>query len=82
MSTERLMMQGRIGELKARRTRLQIKGKGLCKAIRPAINPVLMDIEDMEVATAAQQMDELVMVQGELLGITGQIADLEKALGQ
>jgi hypothetical protein len=76
------MMQGKLGELKAKRTKLQIKGKGLCNAIRPVINPVMLEIEDMEIAAAAQQMDELVMVQGELLTTDSQIKKLEAALGQ
>jgi hypothetical protein len=82
MSNERLMMQGKLGELKTKRTKLQIKGKGLCQSIRPLINPVMLDVEDMEIASAAQQMDDLVMVQGELLAVAGQIRDLERALGQ
>lgn len=82
MSTERLMMQGKLSGLKARRTALQMKGKGLCRSIAPAINPILMDLEEMDIAIAAQQMDELVMVQGELLSVKAQINELEKALGE
>lgn len=81
MSTERLMMQGKLAGLKTKRTQLQMKGKGLCRSIGPAINPVLMEIEEMEIAIAAQQMDELVMVQADLLSVNAQINELEKALG-
>lgn len=81
MSTERLMMQGKLAGLKTKRTQLQMKGKGLCRSIGPAINPSLMDIEEMEIAIAAQQMDELVMVQAELISVNAHIAELEKSLG-
>jgi len=81
MSTERLMMQGKLAGLKTRRTQLQMKGKGLCRSIAPAINPHLLEIEEMEIALAAQQMDELVMVQADLLSVNTQINELEKALG-
>lgn len=81
MSTEQLMMLGKLSGLKTKRTQLQMKGKGLCRSIAPAINPVLMEIEDMEIAIAAQQMDDLVMVQADLISVNAQIHDLEKALG-
>ncbi len=82
MSNERLMMTGKLAELRTKRTRLQIKGKGLCQSIRPLINPAMLEVEEMDIALAAQLMDEMVMVQGELLGASNQIRNLEKELGQ
>jgi hypothetical protein len=82
MSNERLMMTGKLAELRSKRTKLQIKGKGLCRSIRPLINPAMLEVEEMEIPMAAQLMDEMVMVQGELLGTNDQIRNLEKALGQ
>ena len=81
MANERLMMQGKLAGLRNQRTQLQMKGKGLCRSIAPAINPVLLDIEEMEIALTAQQMDELVMVQAELVSVNSHIRELEKALG-
>lgn len=81
MGNELLMMQGKLAGLKNQRLRLQMKGKGLCRSIVPAINPLLMEIEEMEIAIAAQQMDELVMVQAELVSVNSHIHELEKALG-
>lgn len=82
MSAERLMMQGKLGELERQKKKLLIKGKGLCDSIRPTINPTILEIDEMEIASAAQQMDELVMVQGELLAVSGKIQRLEKELGR
>lgn len=82
MSAERLMMQGKLGELERQKKKLLIKGKGLCDSIRPTINPTIQEIDEMEIASAAQQMDELVMVQGELLAVSGKIQRLEKELGR
>ncbi len=81
MGTERLMMTGKLTGLKAGKNRLEMKGKGLCRSIAPALNTALFEIEEMEIALAAQQMDELVMVQAELLTVNRQIDQLEKALG-
>jgi len=81
MSAERLMMQGKLGELERQKKKLLIKGKGLCDSIRPTINPTMMEIDEMEIASAAQQMDELVVVQGELIVVSRKIKDLERALG-
>jgi hypothetical protein len=81
MSTERLMMQGKLGELEREKKKLHIKGKGLCESIRPQINPTMLEIDEMEIATAAQQMDDLVMVQAELISLSGKIKQLERELG-
>ncbi len=79
---ERLLMEGKLAEQKQKAFSLQMKGKGLCRAIVPALNPVLAEIEEMEIALAAQQMDELVMVQAELITARSHIRELEKALGR
>lgn len=81
MSNERLMMEGKLAELRRKAVNLRMKGKGLCRYIAPAISPVLMEIEEMDIALAAQQMDELVMVQAELITANSHIRELEKALG-
>lgn len=80
--SERLMMEGKLAELKRKAFALRMKGKALCKYIAPAISPVLLEVEEMEIALAAQQMDELVMVQAELLTANSHIRELEKALGR
>jgi len=79
---ERLMMEGKLAEQKQKEFSLEMKGKGLCRAIAVALNPVMAKIEEMEIALAAQQMDELVMVQAELLTALSHIRELEKALGR
>ena len=81
MGNERLMMEGKLAGLIQKQTRLRAKAKGLCIAISPAINPLLKPVEKLAIATAAQQMDELVMVQAELLVLQDEIEALEDALG-
>jgi hypothetical protein len=81
MNENTAMMKVRRMELMEQQAHLRMKAKSLCRMIPGAINPTLYEIEDMEIALAAQQMDELVMVQAELLSISTKIAELEKALG-
>lgn len=81
MNENTAMMKVRRMEMIERQTDLRMKAKGLCRMIAPMINPVLKDVEKMEIALAANSMDELVMIQAELLSIGGKIAELEEALG-
>jgi hypothetical protein len=76
------LMREKLERLKIRQTNLEIEAKALARDIPPLINPVLQDVIEMQVAVAAAKMDDLVMRQGELLKIRGQIWDLEEALGQ
>jgi len=81
MNQNLAMMKVRRMELVERQTSLRMKAKTLCRTIPYQINPALMEIERMQIAEAANSMDELVMTQAELLAIANQIADLEEALG-
>lgn len=74
-------MKVRLTESRQKQSALQLKAKGLCRSIAPLVNPVLKPVEKMEIALAASQMDELVMVQAELLSLASQIEELEEALG-
>ena len=76
------LMREKLVRLRIRQTNLEIEAKGLARDIPPLINPTLQAVIDMDVAVAAGKMDELIMHQGELLKIRGQIWDLEEALGQ
>ena len=60
---------------------LRMKIDGLCKSIRTEINPVLTEIPEMNIPLAAQQMDDLVTAQAELLSISSKIDQLKKELG-
>jgi len=81
MNQNLAMMKVRRMELVERQTSLRMKAKTLRSTIPYQINPALMEIERMQIAEAANSMDELVMTQAELLAIANQIADLEEALG-
>lgn len=79
--SERLQMQGRLAGLEQDAHRLTMRIDGLCRSIRTLINPALMDLADMDIAMAAQQMDDLVMAQAELLAAVSKIGRLKKELG-
>jgi len=81
MSQERLMMEGKLAELKRQRDKLLLKADGLINAIRLEINPALKGVEDMDIAQADLRMDELLMAQVELLSIAGDIERLKRELG-
>lgn len=69
-------------QLEMERTSLQVEAKGLCRSITGLLLPELTEIEEMDVARAANYMDDLVVKQAELLGLQRKIWDLEKALGE
>ncbi|MHB1350102.1 MAG: hypothetical protein ACYCYR_09540 [Desulfobulbaceae bacterium] len=79
--SERDQILGRLSVLEQERQRLTMRMSGLCDAIRRAINPALIEVYDMDVAQAAQQMDDLVMAQAELMATNSKIGRLRKELG-
>lgn len=81
MNSNIAQMKVALTEKRQHQASLQLKAKGLCRAIIPLVNPVLKPVEKMEIALAASQMDELVMVQAELLSLAARIEELEEALG-
>lgn len=80
MSLERAAMRGKLAEAQDARRRLRLKAEGLCASIRAGLNTALTDVEETDVAQAAQQMDDLVATMGELAALQGQIARLEREL--
>ena len=80
MSVERLALRGKLAEAQNRRGHLRLKAEGLCSGIRTGVNTLIYDVEELEVAQAAQQMDELVATMGELAALQGQIARIEREL--
>lgn len=80
LNLERAAMRGKLAEAQEGRRRLRLKAEGFCTAIRAALNTALADVEEIEIAQAAGQMDDLVAVMGELAALQGQIARLEREL--
>lgn len=80
MSLEREAMKGRLTGLKDDRRRLRMKAEGLCDGVRQNVNIALRDVEEIDIAQASCQMDELVATLGELAGLQGQIVRLEREL--
>lgn len=79
--SERLQMQGRLAGLEQDKHRLAMRISGLCRSIRTLINPALLDADEMDIPMAAQQMDDLVTAQAELLSAVSRINRLQKELG-
>lgn len=82
MRTNVELMREKLERLKIRQTSLRLEAKGLARDIPALINPVLTEVEEMDVARAADRMDDLVVRQAELLQIRAQIWELEEAIGQ
>jgi len=80
MSIERAAMRGKLAEAEDQQRRLNLKGEGLCSAVRQGLNTALTPFSDMEIPQVAQQMDDLVMTWAELAKIQGDIARLQREL--
>lgn len=81
MGSNNTRLKIKLSHLKIDRTNLEIEAKGLCHSITEILVPELTDIEEMDVAKASTLMDELMVKQGELLGLQRKTYELEKALG-
>lgn len=69
-------------ELVQRQTVLRLKAKELASGICAHVNVALADsIEEMDLVSAANSMDELVLVQAELLAAASKIKEVEANLG-
>lgn len=77
---ERTLMQGKLAQAREDKAKLVMKINGLCTIIRQGLNPVLLPVEEMDIAQAASLMDELLSAHIELLDVTTQIQRLERAL--
>lgn len=80
MSDHRQLMKAKLGDLLGEKETLRKKAMATCRMIMPAIDPTLSEVVDMDIATAAAAMDELVVTQGKLVSVQGKITELEEAL--
>ncbi len=81
MGTLSRQMRRKLGRLELERNQLKAECTGLARDVGRLVNPLITDIADMDVAKAADKMDELVVKQAELLILLNKIADLEEELG-
>ncbi len=79
--SERLEMQGRLAGLEQDEINLSMRADAACQTIRRALNTALVEVTDIDVAMAANEMDGLVMAHAELLGVRSRISRLRKELG-
>lgn len=77
---ERTIMQGKLAAHNENRARLMLKISGLCASIRQGLNPLLTPVEEMDIAQAAGQMDELLTAHVDLMTANTMIQRLERAL--
>lgn len=80
MNSNRAMMRVKLADLVEKRKITRRKAMAACKQIIPMINPALEDVEKMDIVSAADLMDAIVMHQAELLSLGSQIAALEEEL--
>ncbi len=78
--SNRQLMKGHLLDLREKHEKTRKQAINLCKQIMPMINPALDEVCDMDIASAAVAMDNLVMHQAELLSLKSKIAKLEEAL--
>lgn len=80
MNLDRIQMQGKLVGLKERRDKLVLKMEGLCESIRTGLNTMVLGIDGLNVALAANQMEDLERANIDYLDVVTQIQRLERAL--
>ena len=78
---ETLEMRGKLAALEQEAMALEMRAESACRTIRRELNTAIIDLDEIDVAMAASEMDNLVMISGELLGIGSKISRLRKELG-
>ncbi len=81
MKTTAMKLREKLGRLQRERNQLKAECVGLARDIVHLTNPLVTDIEEMDIPKAAAKMDDLVVKQAELLLTLNKIADLEEELG-
>ncbi len=80
MNQHRQLKKAKLIELQDKRENTRRRALNTCRVIMPLIDPELTEIVEMEIATAATAMDDLVMQQANLLTLDSKIKTLEEAL--
>lgn len=80
MNIERAAIRGRLAEARDREHNLSMLIESYCSTIRTGLNTALTPVADLEVPLLGVQWDALEASWGELQGLRGEIARLEKGL--
>jgi len=80
MNMERAAMRGKLAEARERESRLALLIDGYCDAVRSGLNTALVPVADLDIPQVGVQWDALEAAWGELQGVRGEIARLEKGL--
>ncbi len=78
--SERSLMKNKLLQLSEQHKLVEKTGRTLCDQIGKAVNPLLYELVDMDIAGAAALMDELVVKQAELISLSYKISSLKKEL--
>jgi len=78
--SERRILKGRLAELEEQKKGLEVKFRSNCERVGEIVNPLINEPADMKIPEAAALMDEMVMQQAELLGVSAKIEELQEAL--
>ena len=80
MNEHRMLKKSKLINMLATKEKIRRKALDTCRLIMPLIDPELTELVEMDIASAAAAMDELVMQQAELLSLSSKITQLEEAL--
>lgn len=81
MSQERLVLKGRLGELRQRKLELATKAAGIINALRGLVMPLeVVPLEEMETGQVASLAGDLDSVRTQYAGTMRDIRKLEREL--
>ncbi len=80
MNFERAAIKGKLVEAKESRIRLKNKFNALSATLRQGLNPLLIDIEDVEIPQLSQIWGDLEITWAGILSLRSDIQRLEKEL--
>jgi hypothetical protein len=80
MNSNRALMRYEMDKHQQEILKIKTRVKLVLNDLAVLLNPSLREFGEMDIASAARHMDDLVMLQGELLGHKAKIGQLEEML--
>jgi hypothetical protein len=78
--SERQILKGKLRDLEDRQAQLVLAMRSGCERVGVIVNPLIKELAEMNIAEAAQLMDEIVVQQAELLSTISKIASIRAEL--
>ena len=82
MADDRLMMEGRLGQLEQQQQGLELRIEGLCESLRAKLNTAVTPVGELDIPQVSQQSHELASSWAQLQGVSSRIARLQRELGR